>query len=59
MPYPTDRIMVIVTELTKAGTITQTEAVAIRRCVQYSDQIADESLGAFFRQDIAELLKPI
>jgi hypothetical protein len=34
------------------------DMIAIWRCVKYSDQIADISLGAMFRPDIKDLLEP-
>jgi hypothetical protein len=35
------------------------DAVAIYRCLFYSDQIADVSLGNIFRFNIEELLKEV
>jgi hypothetical protein len=50
------RIEEITNDLVKAEVITSTEAIAIRRCLEYSDQIADVSIGNFFREDIKRLL---
>jgi hypothetical protein len=39
------------------GTLTIWQAVAIYRCLVYSDQIADNSIGNMFRPDVAALLE--
>lgn len=54
--FKSSRLARILDTLTRDAKIDRWEALAIYRCVQYSDQIADVSLGAMFRGDIENLL---
>lgn len=50
------RLSIILKALIDEGTLSPSEAIAIFRCVKYSEQIADVSIGNMFREDITALL---
>lgn len=51
------RMEQITEKLVQDGTITYSERIAILRCLTYSDQIADVSIGNAYRPDVEALLK--
>lgn len=57
--YGNSKIGKILKALVDEGKLNEYQALAIFRCLKYSDQIADVSIGNMFREDIAGLLEEV